>query len=96
MIDRYDGSQASDNPKPQDSAIGVLDRTMTALTGILLSPLMDYVRTDLGYVTKRADIPLSFLLKATFDRTSTVGPPTTWASPWRRTPTLRCWWCMAL
>jgi carboxypeptidase C (cathepsin A) len=75
VIDRYDGSQASDNPKPQDTAIGVLDRSLTVLTGLLLSPFMDYVRTDLGYVTDRAYIPLDLAVNSSFDRTSTVGTP---------------------
>lgn len=75
VLDRYDGTQASDNPKPQDAAIGVLDRSLTVLTGILLAPFMDYVRTDLGYATDRAYIPLNMALNAAFDRTSTVGTP---------------------
>jgi carboxypeptidase C (cathepsin A) len=75
VLDRYDGSQASDNPKPQDPGIGVLDRSLTVMTGILLSPFMDYVRTDLGYATDRDYVPLSLLVNAAFDRTSTVGTP---------------------
>jgi carboxypeptidase C (cathepsin A) len=75
VLDRYDGAQASDNPRPQDTAIGVLDRSLTVLTGILLSPFMDYVRTDLGFVTERAYIPLNLALNGLFDRTSTVGTP---------------------
>lgn len=75
VLDRYDGSQASDNPKPQDPGIGVLDRSLTVLSGILLAPLMDYLRTDLGFVTDRAYLPLNLVLNAAFDRTSTVGTP---------------------
>jgi carboxypeptidase C (cathepsin A) len=75
VLDRYDGSQASDNPRPQDATIGVLDRSLNVLTGILLSPFMDYVGTDLGYVTDRAYLPLNLDLNANFDRTSTVGTP---------------------
>lgn len=75
VIDRYDGAQASDNPRPQDAAIGVLDRSLNVLTGILLSPFMDYVRTDLGYASERDFIPLNLALNAAFDRTSTVGTP---------------------
>jgi carboxypeptidase C (cathepsin A) len=36
---------------------------------------MDYVRTDLGYVTDRAYIPLDLAVNSAFDRTSTVGTP---------------------
>ncbi len=75
VIDRYDGAQASDNPTPQEPGIGVLDRSLTVLTGILLSPFMDYVRTDLGYVTDRAYYPLNLAVNAAFDRSSTVGTP---------------------
>jgi carboxypeptidase C (cathepsin A) len=75
VLDRYDGSQASDNPRPQDAAIGVLDRSLTVLSGILLTPLMDYLRADLRYVTDRPYYPLNMTLNAAFDRTSTVGTP---------------------
>jgi carboxypeptidase C (cathepsin A) len=75
VLDRYDGAQASDNPRPQDPGIGVLDRSLTVLSGILLSPLMDHLRTDLGYVTDRAYLPLNMEVNAAFDRTSTVGTP---------------------
>jgi carboxypeptidase C (cathepsin A) len=75
VLDRYDGSQASDNPKPQDPGIGVLDRSLTVLSGILLAPLMDYLRTELGFVTDRAYLPLNMAVNGAFDRTSTVGTP---------------------
>lgn len=75
VIDRYDGSQASDNPRPQDAAIGVLDRSLNVLTGILLTPFMDYVRTDLGYESTRDYIPLNLALNGAFDRASSVGTP---------------------
>ena len=75
VLDRYDGSQASDNPRPQDASIGVLDRSLTVLSGILLSPLMDYLRTDLGFATDRPYEPLNLAVNAAFDRTSTVGTP---------------------
>ncbi len=75
VLDRYDGGQATDNPKPQEEGIGVLDRSLTVLSGILLSPFMDYVRTDLGYASDCAYIPLNMALNAAFDRTSTVGTP---------------------
>jgi carboxypeptidase C (cathepsin A) len=75
VLDRYDGSQASENPRPQDASIGVLDRSLTVLSGILLSPLMDYLRTDLGFVTDRPYEPLNLAVNSAFDRTSTVGTP---------------------
>jgi carboxypeptidase C (cathepsin A) len=75
VLDRYDGSQASDNPTPQDPGIGILDRSINVLTGILLSPFMDYVRSDLGYASDRAYIPLNLEANASWDRASTVGVP---------------------
>ena len=75
VLDRYDGSQATDNPTPQDPGIGILDRSINILTGILLTPFMDYVRTDLGYVSDRAYIPLNLEANSSWDRTSTVGVP---------------------
>jgi carboxypeptidase C (cathepsin A) len=75
VIDRYDGSQATDNPTPEAPGIGVLDRSVNILTGILLAPFMDYVRDTLGYVTDRPYIPLSLEVNGAFDRTSTVGTP---------------------
>ena len=75
VLDRYDGTQASDNPVPQTESIGVLDRSLTVLSGILLAPFMDYVRTDLGYETDRAYLPLNMALNSAFDRASTVGTP---------------------
>jgi carboxypeptidase C (cathepsin A) len=75
VLDRYDGSQASDNPTPQDPGIGVLDRSINILTGILLAPFMDHVRDDLGYVTDRPYIPLNLVANSAWDRTSTAGTP---------------------
>jgi carboxypeptidase C (cathepsin A) len=75
VLDRYDGSQASDNPTPDDPGLGVMDRSLTVLTGVLLAPFMDYVRNDLGYVTDRAYLPLSFDVNRAWDRSSTVGRP---------------------
>jgi carboxypeptidase C (cathepsin A) len=68
VLDRYDGGQASDNPKPQELGIGVSDRSLNVLTGILLASFMDYVRTDLGYVADRPDVPLSMAVDTVFDR----------------------------
>jgi carboxypeptidase C (cathepsin A) len=75
VLDRYDGSQASDNPTPEAPGIGVLDRSINILTGILLAPLMDYVRGDLGYVTDRPYIPLNLDANAAWVRDETVGTP---------------------
>jgi carboxypeptidase C (cathepsin A) len=72
VLDRYDGTQATDNPTPQEPGLGVLDRSIRVLGGVLLSPFMDYVRGDLGYVTDRPYIPLN----------QDFGGPWDYASPW--------------
>jgi carboxypeptidase C (cathepsin A) len=75
VLDRYDGSQANDNPTPATPGIGVLDRSITILTGILLAPLMEYLRGDLGYVTDRPYIPLNLDANGVWVRDETVGTP---------------------
>jgi carboxypeptidase C (cathepsin A) len=72
VLDRYDGTQATDNPTPQEPGLGVLDRSIRVLGGVLLSPFMDYVRGDLGYVTDRPYVPLN----------QDFGGPWDYASPW--------------
>ena len=75
VLDRYDGTQASDNPTPATQGLGVLDRSLTVLGGVLLPPFMDYVRTQLGYVTIRPYIPLNLEVNAAWDNASPLGSP---------------------
>jgi carboxypeptidase C (cathepsin A) len=75
VIDTYDGTQASDNPTPEKEELGVFDRSLTILGGVLLAPFMDYVRDELGYVTNRPYIPLNLDVNMRWDRTSTRGGP---------------------
>ncbi|MHB2167782.1 S10 family peptidase [Alsobacter sp. R-9] len=76
VLDTYDGTQASDNPRPEAQGLGVLDRSLTILAGVLLAPFMDYVRKDLGYVTDRPYIPLNITeVNMHWDRGSTLGGP---------------------
>jgi carboxypeptidase C (cathepsin A) len=75
VIDRYDGTLVSDNPTPGEQGLGVLDRSLTVLGGVLLAPFMDYVRTDLGYVSDRAYIPLNLEVNMAWDRKSDRGGP---------------------
>jgi len=75
VIDTYDGTQASDNPTPEKQDLGVLDRSLTILGGVLLAPFMDYVRTDLGYVSNRPYIPLNLEINMKWDRNSKLGGP---------------------
>ena len=75
VIDTYDGTQASDNPTPEKQDLGVLDRSLTILGGVLLAPFMDYVRTDLGYVSNRPYIPLNLEINMKWDRNSKLSGP---------------------
>lgn len=75
VLDRYDGTQASDNPTPEEQGLGVLDRSLTVLAGVLLPPFMDYVRSELGYATIRPYIPLNLEVNAAWDNASPLGGP---------------------
>ena len=75
VIDRYDGTQFSDNPTPEQDGLGVLDRSLTVLGGVLLAPFMDHVRTNLGYVSSQAYIPLNLEVNMAWDRNSERGGP---------------------
>jgi carboxypeptidase C (cathepsin A) len=76
VIDTYDGTQASDNPTPDKTdGLGVFDRSLTILGGVLLAPFMDYVRNELGYVSNRPYIPLNLEVNMRWDRKSDLGGP---------------------
>jgi carboxypeptidase C (cathepsin A) len=75
VIDTYDGTQVSDNPTPDKGELGVFDRSLTILSGVLLAPFMDYSRKELGYVTDRPYVPLDLALNMRWDRNSTLGSP---------------------
>ncbi len=76
VIDNYDGTQASDNPTPEKrDDLGVLPRSLTILSGVLLPPFMDYLQKDLGYATDRPYIVLNLEVNAMWDRKSTLGGP---------------------
>jgi carboxypeptidase C (cathepsin A) len=75
VIDTYDGTQASDNPTPEQQGLGVMDRSLTILGGVLLAPFMDYLRKDLGHVTTRPYIPLNLDVNRAWDRNSRLGSP---------------------
>lgn len=75
VIDTYDGTQATDNPRPQEQGIGIFDRSLTILGGVLLAPFMDYVRQDLGFVTNRPYITLDLDVNRRWNRESTLGGP---------------------
>jgi carboxypeptidase C (cathepsin A) len=75
VLDRYDGTQATGNPTPEEPGLGVLDRSLTVLSGVLLAPFMEYIRNDIGYRTDRAYIPLDLGINAMWNRDSPLGTP---------------------
>jgi carboxypeptidase C (cathepsin A) len=75
VIDSYDGSQISDNPTPESESLGVFDRSVSQLTGILLPPFIGYVRNTLGYNTDRPYIVLNLEANGGWDRSATAGGP---------------------
>lgn len=76
VLDTYDGTQANDNPTPEKrDELGVFDRSLTILAGVLLPPFMDYVSKDLGYVTDRPYIVFDINVNLAWDRKSTLGGP---------------------
>jgi carboxypeptidase C (cathepsin A) len=89
IIDRYDGTVASENPVPELPGITVFDRSLAVLTGVLLPPFMDYVRGDLGYRTNRNYVPLDFAINMAWDNASTAGGPDDLALALSQNPDLR-------
>lgn len=76
VLDTYDGTQANDNPTPEKrDELGVFDRSLTILAGVLLPPFMDYVQKDLGYATDRPYIVFDINVNLAWDRKSTLGGP---------------------
>jgi carboxypeptidase C (cathepsin A) len=75
VIDTDDGTQVSDNARPEEQGLGVLDRSLTILAGMLLSPFVDYVRKDLGHVSDRPYTALNLDVNIRWDRKSTLGGP---------------------
>ncbi len=89
MIDRYDGTVASENPIPELPGLNVMDRSLAVLTGVLLPPFMDYVRGDLGYASERNYIPLNLEVNQMWDRRSAAGGPDDLALALAQNPDLK-------
>jgi carboxypeptidase C (cathepsin A) len=56
-------------PFPQEQGLGIFDRSLTILGGVLLAPFMDYVRTDRPYIPRNLEV------NARWNRASTRGAP---------------------
>lgn len=89
MIDRYDGTVATENPVPEQPGLAVFDRSLAVLTGVLLPPFMEYIRSDVGYRTDRAYIPLNMEVNIAWDRASQTGGPEDLALSLAQNPDLR-------
>lgn len=89
MVDRYDGTIATENPIPELPGLNVMDRSLAVLTGVLLPPFMDYVRGDLGFETTRNYIPLNLEANQAWDRSSSTGGPDDLAVALAQNPDLR-------
>jgi carboxypeptidase C (cathepsin A) len=76
VLDTYDGTQANDNPTPEKrDELGVFDRSLAILAGVLVPPFMDYVSKELGYVTTRPYVTLDLVVNRRWDRKSELGGP---------------------
>ena len=76
VLDLYDGTQPSDNPRPDKrDDFGAAPRTLAVLSGVFLPPFMDYARNELGYATERPYIVLNLEVSALWDRKSPLGTP---------------------
>lgn len=75
LVDRYDGTVATENPTPELPGLNVFDRSLAVLTGVLLPPFMQLVRDDIGYKTDRNYIPLNLEANLGWDRSSQAGGP---------------------
>jgi hypothetical protein len=53
ILDRYDGTQASDDPAPESEVLVTFDRSLIVLNGVLSGPFLDYLDNTLGYQTGR-------------------------------------------
>ncbi|WP_245990328.1 S10 family peptidase [Tabrizicola piscis] len=89
MIDRYDGTVATENPIPELPGLNVFDRSLAVLTGVLLPPFMDHIRGRIGYQTDRNYIPLSMQVNLAWDRSSPTGGPDDLALSLAQNPDLR-------
>lgn len=89
LLDRYDGTIATENPVPELAGLNVFDRSLATLTGVLLPPFMGYVRGEIGYKTDRDYIPLSLEVNLAWDRTSKTGGPDDLALALAQNPDLR-------
>lgn len=89
IIDRYDGTVATENPVPELPSLAVFDRSLAVLTGVLLPPFMQHIRGEVGYRTDRAYVPLNLEVNRAWDRASQTGGPDDLALALAQNPDLR-------
>lgn len=89
MLDRYDGTVATENPAPEQPSLAVFDRSLAVLSGVLLPPFMDYLRNEMGFKTDRNYIPLNLDVNIAWNRDSQTGGPDDLALALAQNPDLR-------
>lgn len=75
LIDRYDGTQASDDPLPEHPEFATLDRSLLLLNGVLSAPFQDYLRQKVGYKSERVYNMLNLKVNMRWNRTKALGTP---------------------
>ena len=75
VLDRYDGTQASEDPLPERAEFAALDRSLVLLNGVLAAPFQDYLRQQVGYKTDRVYKMLNLGANAQWNRSKPMGTP---------------------
>jgi carboxypeptidase C (cathepsin A) len=75
ILDRYDGTQASDDPAPESEVLVTFDRSLIVLNGVLSGPFLDYLDNTLGYQTGRRYNMLNLEVNVAWNRAAPLGTP---------------------
>lgn len=75
LIDRYDGTQSTDDPLPEHPEFATLDRSLLLLNGVLSAPFQDYLRQKVGYKSERVYNMLNLKVNMKWDRSKPLGTP---------------------
>ncbi len=75
LLDRYDGTQATDDPLPEHPEFASLDRSLQLLNGVLSAPFQDYLRQQVGYTSERVYNMLNLRVNMQWNRAKPLGTP---------------------
>lgn len=75
LLDRYDGTQATDDPLPERFEFASLDRSLQVLNGVLAAPFHDYLRQKVGYKSERVYHLLNLRVNLQWNRAKPMGTP---------------------